>query len=137
MKKWPVILFTILVSCNSNRQLKEIVNFNIDWEFVKNITTNTQSVLLSKTDTTIHWEKVSLPHTANIEPLVTVPKQWQGTCYYRKYFKIPKKLEGKYIAIQIGAAMHEADIFFNGAFVMTHKAFEIISQITKSPFPGT
>src|SRR5580698_8227838 len=62
--------------------------FNSDWEFVKDIDTATsKDVLISKTDKTIRWEKVTLPHTPQIEPVIKVKEQWQGVCYYRKYFK--------------------------------------------------
>lgn len=98
----------------------EVLNFNHDWEFVKNIDTSVNAGLFVNGPGNIQWEKISLPHTANIEPLVTVQKQWQGTCFYRKFFTLPAGSEGKHIAIRIGAAMHEADVYLNGVHIAKH-----------------
>jgi beta-galactosidase len=98
---------------------QQIELFNNDWEFIKDIDTSfTNNVLLTNNQVT--WTKVSLPHTANIEPVEKINQQWQGTCFYRKAFFIPAASKGKHIAIQFDAAMHEADVYVNGMHIYKH-----------------
>ena len=95
--------------------------FNNDWEFVKDIdTTTSKDVLTSQKAGSVNWEKVTLPHTPQIEPVIKVKEQWQGTCYYRKYFTIPKGDKDKHIAIQFDAAMNDADVYLNGKHLFKH-----------------
>lgn len=54
-----------------------------------------------------------LPHTAVIEPLI-VTDQWQGICWYRKSFIIPKANEGKKFFLRFDGAMNMADVWING-----------------------
>ena len=94
-------------------------SFNSDWEFVKGTDTVFSDRLLLK-DSTIKWEKISLPHTANIEPVEKVAQQWQGVCYYRKFFSVPAASRGKHIALQFDAAMQQADVYLNGKHIYRH-----------------
>lgn len=112
------ILFLIL-PCSIKAE-RIVVNFNKGWEFVKDIDTSIGALQLSKGRGSIQWEKVSLPHTANIEPFVTVNKQWQGTCYYRKFFSLQGNYNGKGITIRFEGAMHEAWVYLNGNFIAHH-----------------
>src|SRR5690606_11053054 len=52
------------------------------WEFFK------ADDVLTLADAQAHsdWQRVTLPHTPNIEPL-TVNDQWQGDAWYRKTIK--------------------------------------------------
>ncbi|MGA9637908.1 MAG: glycoside hydrolase family 2 protein, partial [Flavobacterium sp.] len=64
------------------------INFNQDWKFSKvNPATSSDADLVKTNYNDAQWEIVSLPHTANIEPLV-VNNQWQGICWYRKSFEV-------------------------------------------------
>jgi beta-galactosidase len=96
-------------------------DFNMDWEFVKDIDTvnAAQALSLAKGGQTA-WEKVSLPHTPRIEPVNKIDEQWQGTCFYRKFFTISAADKNKHIAIQFDAAMHEADVYLNGKHIYKH-----------------
>ncbi|MBW4889266.1 DUF4982 domain-containing protein [Mucilaginibacter sp. HMF5004] len=95
--------------------------FNRDWEFVKDIDTAiSKETLASHKATAVKWEKVSLPHTPQIESVIKVKEQWQGTCYYRKYFTVPVTDKGKYIAIQFEGAMNDADVYLNGVHLAKH-----------------
>jgi beta-galactosidase len=60
------------------------------------------------------------PHTANVEPIQKINQQWQGTCFYRKYFFVPEADKEKHIAIQFDAAMQVADVYINGKHIMKH-----------------
>ena len=91
------------------------VDFNNGWEFVKDIDpTVTDDLFYTVSDTSVHWQPVTLPHTAQLEPLVISKGQWQGTCFYRKFFELPKKDKGKHVALKFEAAMQVAEVYLNG-----------------------
>src|SRR5436190_11644967 len=116
MKKLLPLLFVLPCLFASSQQVEL---FNNDWKFIKDIDTSfTNNVLLTNSQVT--WTKVSLPHTANIEPVEKINQQWQGTCFYRKTFFIPAASKGKQVAIQFDAAMHEADVYINGKHIYKH-----------------
>ncbi len=114
---------TILISPDFSFPLfiygQTIQSFNDSWEFVKDIDSVFINQLLGKKNE-IKWEKISLPHTANLEPIQKVNQQWQGTCFYRKYFFVPEADKGKHIAIQFDAAMQVADVYVNGKHILKH-----------------
>jgi beta-galactosidase len=62
------------------------------------------------------WDRVSLPHTAHVEALVTggPARQWQGVCWYRKSFELPADAGGKVIWLQFDGAMNAANVWING-----------------------
>lgn len=95
-------------------------NFNDNWQFVRGIDTTVTAGYFDK-DSEVKWEKISLPHTAHIEPLVIKNKQWQGTAFYRKFFNLAPEDSSKHIALKFGAAMHEADVYLNGEKMTKHK----------------
>jgi len=95
-------------------------NFNTGWEFAKNIDTTVTDDYFSSSSS-INWQAVTLPHTANIEPLVISEQQWQGNAFYRKFFEISPGDSRKYTAVRFGAAMHETDIWLNGEKIRKHK----------------
>ncbi|WP_413668369.1 glycoside hydrolase family 2 TIM barrel-domain containing protein [Mucilaginibacter sp. Mucisp86] len=93
--------------------------FNNNWQFVKNADTSVNNQLFNRAGV-LSWQQVSLPHTVNIEPVIKTAQQWQGICFYRKFFTLDKKDAGKYIAIRIDAAMNLADVYLNGKHLQTH-----------------
>src|ERR1700710_2903577 len=111
MKRFSLCSLIVLVAV---LQLKaqnsaSVTNFNKDWQFVKDIDTSGSPQSLSAVKYNgIDWEKVSLPHTAHGEPINKIKEQWQGTCFYRKFFTIPASDKGKHIAIKLDAAMDDA-----------------------------
>lgn len=107
MKYLILLLITscFLISCGkgmtpSNRTK---VNFGAEWTFTKD-------------STSLNWEKVTLPHAAQIEPLV-VNNQWQGDCWYQKIFDQPKTDNKVFLYFE--GVMHEAWVWVNGE-LMTH-----------------
>ena len=96
------------------------LNFNHDWKFSKiNTTTNSDEALTKADFNDVSWEKVSLPHTANIEPLV-VNDQWQGICWYRKQFEVPAQYNDKKVIIELEGAMNHAQVWINGKLAADH-----------------
>ncbi|MGY0036729.1 sugar-binding domain-containing protein [Pedobacter sp. NJ-S-72] len=67
------------------------------------------------------WQQVSLPHTANVEPLAAGPEMWQGVAYYKKQFSVDQRYKGHQITIEFEAAMQQSDVWLNGKLVMQHK----------------
>jgi beta-galactosidase len=120
-----ILLVTLLsVRCTSfNNQyglpVKE--NFNSDWEFIKDADTAiTEDLFVKRSSGKFLWETVSIPHTANIEPLVITGQQWQGYCFYRKFFTVPSVYSGKSLVIQFEGAMQVAEVFLNGKPIAVH-----------------
>ena len=120
-----LFLMSLLVSsCHQSTSIvfpTEAGNFNLGWEFIKDPAGHISPELFQKTDVknTI-WQKVSLPHTANIEPVDSPGKQWQGIAWYRKFFNVPKQFDGKSVTLQFDGAMQVAKIYMNGELVQTH-----------------
>ena len=79
------------------------------------------------------WERVSLPHTANVEPLL-VNDQWQGICWYRQRVAVPTNLKDKKIFLEWEGAMNVADVYINGQVVTTHLGGYLPIIIDATPF---
>ncbi len=116
------ILFLILLFsfAKTNAQSRTKVNFGSDWEFKREEKTATK------------WEKISIPHTNKIEPLV-VNNQFQGNSYYRKKFKIGNT-KNKKIYLYFEGVMQEADIWINGQNAGNHKGGYLPFTIDVTPF---
>ena len=92
-----VLSFLIFTTLFWGQKTSVKLNFNYDWKFTKITgTTTADKDLVQANFDDSNWEKVSLPHTANIEPLV-VNNQWQGICWYRKSFDVEASAKGKKI----------------------------------------
>ncbi|WP_291859067.1 glycoside hydrolase family 2 TIM barrel-domain containing protein [Marinilabilia sp.] len=126
MKRALLILISTLAffSCQNKAGVpgfhKRANLFNNDWEFVKGAQVGDVGLLFSSDDST-KWEKVTIPHTAHIEPLVLKERQWQGTSFYKKSFTVPASLNGKHVAVKFEGAMQVADVYLNGKHLMTHE----------------
>lgn len=122
-KCFVFLLLLMSHATNGNAQSSQgnVFNFDRNWEFVKDIDSVKARLLVSSSHgPAIAWQKISLPHTAQIEPIKTITKQWQGTCFYRKFFKISKPEGYKSIAVQFDGVMHEADVYINGKHLFKH-----------------
>lgn len=118
-----IAFLLVLSSCSVKQEeytsINRIENFNNNWEFVKDIDSKIDSSFFSKSSA-LMWEDVSIPHTAQIEPLVIKGKQWQGICYYRKFFTIQKADENKHLTLKFEGAMQVAEIYLNGQLLKTN-----------------
>lgn len=119
---WAVfILSSITIACTQGitEQIEQRESlFNDDWYFIKDVGEISVNEIFELT--CIEWEKISLPHTANVEPLVIKKQQWQGVSYYKKEFFIDKSLSGKHLALNFEGAMQVADVYLNGKLITTH-----------------
>ncbi len=110
MKKYLLLFLTsfMLFSCGKEvtHPNRTKINFGSDWTFTKD-------------STALNWGKITLPHTAQIEPLV-VNNQWQGDCWYQKKFDIEKTGDQK-VFLYFEGVMHEAWVWINGTLVAHHQ----------------
>lgn len=96
------------------------INFNDDWKFKRCESSENAMEDFKEIDyDDADWEKVTLPHTPRIEPLV-VNAQWQGICWYRKDFSLATDHHGKKILIEFEGAMQIAEVWVNGKHKITH-----------------
>lgn len=117
-----IVLIFVFYACNSNENISFSLgtnNFNDNWEFTKDTQVVVNQAMFQK-QSGQEWELVSLPHTANLEPLVINGDQWQGDCYYRKFFSIPAELEGHHIGLRFEGSMQVAHIYLNGQLIRTN-----------------
>ncbi len=100
-------------SCNRDAVPRIDDDFNAGWLYYKCVDT------LDVPDEHSVWDSVSLPHTANTEPL-TVKEQWQGICYYKKDFWLSAAYKGQSVQLQFDAAMNVADVWINNVKMKRH-----------------
>ncbi|MEW6997790.1 glycoside hydrolase family 2 TIM barrel-domain containing protein [Colwelliaceae bacterium BS250] len=113
------LAFTV-VGCEQKDSRSEVdisgtaqtVAFNQEWQFKK--LTNKDVAIADST-----WVDVTLPHTANIEPII-VNDQWQGLAEYKKTFNAPKEWQGKTLLVRFEAAMSHAHVFLNDVKIGEH-----------------
>ena len=104
------IFFLLLISLTFtkvNAQFRTKTNFGFDWKFKREEKTAT------------NWEKITIPHTAKIEPLV-VNNQFQGNSWYQKKFKV-SNFKDKKVSIYFEGVMQEAHVWINDQKVANHK----------------
>ena len=128
----------LIVAALAFQFCKEVVvdeepGINEDWKFSKveeskDLDGNIQAIDFNDSA----WETVSLPHTANVEPL-TVNDQWQGICWYRKTITIPESDSDKKIFFELEAAMNYSKMYINGMEVNEHQGgyLPVIVDISK------
>jgi beta-galactosidase len=115
------ILFLLFLFCmgNVNSQSRTKVNFGSDWEF-------------KREEANAKWEKITIPHTAKIEPLV-VNNQFQGTCWYQKKFTLAHS-NNKKVFLYFEGVMQEADVWINDQKITNHKGGYLPFTVDVSPF---
>lgn len=95
--------------------------FNDHWKFclLKDTSPNANLQFAAVNFADQDWDNVTLPHTAHLEPYV-VTNQWQGICWYRKHFRVPRSALAGKVFITFEAAMNVSDVWVNGTHKMTH-----------------
>ena len=66
------------------------------------------------------WQRVSLPHSANLEPRI-VNDQWQGDALYRLSLETQPGWADKAIWLRFEGAMSVARVYLNGGLPVQHK----------------
>ncbi len=147
MKKTIISTFSLLflilhITRAQTIEPRETLSFNSNWEFSKEENLQGTPKPYEQNFNTKNWSKVVLPHTANIEPMVLVNRQWQGNCWYKKTFTPALSWRNKKVFIAFEGAMQVADIWINGAKAFTHQGgylpFTIdLSKLLKFGAPNT
>ena len=95
-----------------------VYNFNEGWRFTLGDVAYGEAPSLDDTS----WSVVCAPHTVRLEPSeASGCRNYQGVCWYRKYFTIPADMEGKDITLHFEAVMGKQMVFVNGRVVKEHK----------------
>ncbi|WP_324719297.1 glycoside hydrolase family 2 protein [Salinimicrobium sp. HB62] len=102
---------------------RQVINFNSDWQF---------RTLGNKNTPANNWEKVFLPHSVKVEPLV-VNDQWQGTSFYRKIFPVDQLKNEKWL-FHFEGVMQEARVRINDSLVTTHKGGYLPFTVDATPY---
>ncbi len=128
-----IILPFLVSSCYKSTPIifsTETGNFNSGWEFIKDPSGDISSELFQKSgEKTSAWQKVRLPHSANIEAVDSPDKQWQGIARYRKFFTVPKQFKNKSVTLNFEGAMQIAKVFLNGELIQTHSGGYLPFQV--------
>mgnify|MGYP003637872583 CR=1 FL=1 len=125
MKFISSTLFLIFIfslnGCSKNEDFTSSkVKFNSGWHFLKvENETITDEKFISDNNFD-SWEKISLPHTANIEPKI-VNNQWQGVSWYKKEFSLPIAAKGKKHFLHFEGAMNIAEVWVNNKKLIKHQ----------------
>lgn len=99
---------------NSGRM---VYNFNEGWCFRLGDVTGAEGVNFDDSQ----WEVVSAPHTVRLEPAdVSGCRNYQGVCWYRKWFVVPADMQGKEITVHFEAIMGKQWVYVNGKLVKEH-----------------
>ncbi len=119
-----------------------VVQRGRDWEsqfFIERVTTDGEKTVPEIPDSgrvflrRVVWQRVDLPHTAYVEPLV-VKHPWQGICYYRKSFFIPAADSVRNLFLHFEGAMQEAVVWVNGRRAAVHAGGYTPFEVRLGPY---
>jgi beta-galactosidase len=116
-----LVIFVSIYGCSKDEILQSsMVKFNSDWHFTKaeNETISDDTYLANNDFKS--WQKVSLPHTANLEPKI-VNNQWQGVSWYAKNFTLSDEMYGKKLFFKFEGAMNTAEVWVNNKKLIKHQ----------------
>src|SRR5205085_10331334 len=106
--------------------VRQTLNFNPDWRFIKDDPAGAQSPAFDDHA----WQLVTAPHTFNDVDTFdhwSTPGhrgeqiQWSGRTWYRKTFDAPAAWRGRKIFIEFEAARQVAEVYLNGTLLGTAK----------------
>ena len=123
------LIISLLVFCPAifAQSQSKTISFNSDWKFIKS---DADSYLVTDwNNKNIAWQKVNLPHSANIEQVDSTNKQWQGLAWYQKSFTLPKDAKGKLVYVTFEAAMQVAKVYLNNELLTIHEGGYLPFQV--------
>lgn len=96
-----------------------VQTLDVGWRFTRVSGTATDASAAAVHFDDSAWERVTLPHSARIEAVVTgLPgsptAQWQGFCWYRRIITLDATASGARIWLRFGAAMNVAECWLDG-----------------------
>ena len=117
------VLFATLLFTSCKEEIvhyeRTTENFGSDWTFTKDKSSK-------------DWDKISLPHTAQIEPLI-VNNQWRGSCWYQKEFKVELDASEKYF-FHFEGVMHVSKVYINNVLAGSYQGGYTPFEIDATPF---
>ncbi len=97
--------------------VREAVNFNIGWRFIKRDVEGAERVGFEDAD----WSVVNLPHGMELLPLTASGGvNYQGPSWYRKHFTADASLKGRKVVIHFEGIMGKSRIWINGKLISEH-----------------
>lgn len=114
MLSQPVSVAGLYNISNSGRI---VYNFNNGWRFFRGSVNQAEAVNFDDSS----WDVVSAPHTVMLIPSEgSGCRNYQGICWYRKHFTLPKDMTGKQAFVYFEAVMGKQKIYVNGKLVKEH-----------------
>ncbi len=112
-----LLVFFLLPFVLSAQHSRSVLNFNTHWAFQRGDIAGAEQVLFNDKD----WAGVSLPHVMRIEKKHNGGNAvYQGSGWYRRYFKVPSSYRGKRLTINFEGIQTDAEIYLNGKKIATH-----------------
>ncbi len=110
-------LIVFLSSCSTKETVREKININREWKYIQGDFKGAESLEYNDEK----WDYVNIPHCFST-PYFQTGFWYSGYGWYRKYFEIPEKWNGKQIFIEFEGAFRDAEIFVNGKLAGTHQS---------------
>ena len=81
------------------------------------------------------WQHVSIPHTWNAHDVSDeVPGYWRGIGWYRKHFRLDRKLAGQRIFLEFEGVNQVSEFWLNGQHLGIHKSGYTSFEFDITPF---
>ena len=94
--------------------VREAINFNIGWRFIKRDVTHAEGVDYNDHD----WAIVNLPNAMELLPLsASGGVNYQGPSWYRKTFTVDSALQGRKVMLHFEGIMGKSKIWLNGVLL--------------------
>lgn len=123
-----VVLIIINISLIPTMAQRNIKTFNDGWRFLRE---DANASATSYNDSS--WEKVSLPHTWNIDAYVK-KDYYRGAAWYRKTFSLSDEEKDRKLYLRFEAVNHSAWIYVNGQLAGEHKGGYTSFTLDITPF---
>ena len=118
---------------------RDVARLDEGWKFLRDDPPDAQEAGLDDS----RWERITLPHSARIEALVTGPAgsaeaQWQGVCWYRRRLRLEADAAGREVLLHFEGAMNVADVWLDGERVGRHLGgyLPFVLDLTERVKPG-